>query len=106
VKRGALLTGIAVVGAVLFTGLFFFYEKTQGGTLEILAQARCRFGGMDIMPGGSMSMTLEPGPYSIDVYDPTAPGHWQTHHFVLRLGETTAVTCRPASGRAGGPVQP
>lgn len=47
------------------------------------------------LPGAEMSAPLEPGSYTIDVFDPDVPGSYQTQRFDITVGQTTTVHCRP-----------
>ena len=69
------------------------YMKKDEGTLVLECQTRCRFQGMECLPGGSLQMALPPGTHGIEVWDPDAPTHWKTKKFSIEIGETTHFVC-------------
>jgi hypothetical protein len=85
---------VALVAALGFGGVYWFADETQGW-LELEAESRCELGGATLLPGGSMSMALDPGSYTIRVFNPNVPGGWETQKFEIKLHGTTRVHCRP-----------
>ena len=63
--------------------------------LEIRAEYRCMFEGMELLPGGDMSMSVKPGRYEIRVFNSAVPGGWESQFYELRTGQSLVVTCRP-----------
>jgi hypothetical protein len=72
------------------------YADRHQGWLEIHAESRCRFDGGELLPGGVMTLSLDPGSYTVEVYNSRVPGNWQLQRFDVRLGQTTRVRCSPA----------
>ena len=85
---------VALVAALGFGGMYWFANETQGW-LEVEAESRCELGGATLLPGASMSTALDPGSYTIRVFNPNVPGDWETQKFEIKLHETTRVQCRP-----------
>ena len=83
----------------LFAGvgtlLLFEYANRHQGAVEIRAESRCRFGGTELLPGAAMSLHLEPGRHSFEVYNSRVPGNWEVQAVDVRLGETASVRCVP-----------
>lgn len=110
-RKVLLLLGGAFVLATGGTALMTWHANRTQGWLELRAAARCKFQGAEILPGGWTRMSLDPGRYEVEIYDPALPGKWERRSFEIRVGEETFVTCRPAAGivpgsgdqRPGGP---
>ena len=90
-----LFAWVALAAALGLGGMYWFADQTQGW-LELEAESRCELGGATLLPGGSMSMALDPGSYTIRVFNPNAPGGWETQKFDIKIHETTTVHCRPS----------
>ncbi|HEY4157141.1 MAG TPA: hypothetical protein VGM29_03555 [Polyangiaceae bacterium] len=90
---------VVITLSLLAGALMNAHASKVQGTLEIQAESRCKFDGAEILPGGSLSMTLDPRRYTIEVFDPRAPDHWQTQSFEITRGVTTRVHCRPSTRR-------
>lgn len=90
---------LGLAGLCLFAGvgtrLLFAYADRHQGAVEIRAESRCRFNGAELLPGAVMSLHLEPGRYSVEVYNSRVPGNWETQSVDVRVGETTPVRCSP-----------
>ncbi|MGZ6096395.1 MAG: hypothetical protein ACXWUG_30410 [Polyangiales bacterium] len=69
-------------------------NRTEG-TLEVQCTNRCKFQGMECMPGGSWGTTLKPGTYSFEVFDSSSPTQWTTRTVTIKQGETTTFACTP-----------
>ena len=98
-SRNWLLVAGVVLGLVTAAAVTAWRVTITEGRLEIRAEYRCRFGGMDILPGGVMSMSLAPGRYQVLVFDTAVAGNWQAQPFELRAGETKLVVCRPRAAK-------
>ena len=92
-KKVWIIVGLTVL-LVLGQGLFFFFlaDKDEG-TLELECRARCRFQGMECLPGGSMSTTLAPGDYPIEIWASSGQALWLPRRFTIKVGETTKFRC-------------
>ena len=88
---------VLVTAVVLGVALFLFIRNTSSkqSTLEIHAEYRCAFDGLEILPGGEMSTSLEPGRYEIRVFNSAAPGGWESQFYTLHAGQSLLVACRP-----------
>lgn len=90
---------LGLAGLCLFAGvgtlLLFEYANRHQGAVEIRAESRCRFGGTELLPGAAMSLHLEPGRHSFEVYNSRVPGNWEVQAVDVRLGETASVRCVP-----------
>ncbi len=85
---------LAIIGNVLLNA----YANATQGWLVMEPRNRCRFSGAELAPGALTSMSLEPGTYSIEVFNPGAAGGWEKQQFEIALGKTTYVHCEPYSG--------
>jgi hypothetical protein len=65
------------------------------GTLEVTCTNRCKFQGMECMPGGSLGSTLKPGDYAFEVFDASSPTQWTTRTVTIEVGKTTRFACTP-----------
>lgn len=92
--RFGVITTAAIVLAVALAVAVDQLAERSGATVEIDAESRCRFGGLTLMPGGSLRTTLEPGWHSIAVFNPDLPGKYETQRFEVTRGRTTFVRCR------------
>ncbi|MEO7034430.1 MAG: hypothetical protein ABI548_11055 [Polyangiaceae bacterium] len=85
------IVAVAAIGSVLLVS-----NANRGdGALEIRAEYRCMFDGIDILPGGDMSMRLKPGRYEIRVFNSAAPGGWESQFYTLNADQSVLVRCRP-----------
>jgi hypothetical protein len=87
------------LASLTFAAIEGHYANETQGILEVQAEWRCKFGGDEILPGGYYRTSIDPGSYDFEVFNPTAPGQWEKQHFVIRIGETTTVHCRPQGAR-------
>ncbi len=82
---------VGVVGSIAFE-----HFATRGqGTLELQCVHRCRMGGMTCLPGGASRMSLDPGVYTIEVWNPDLEAQWANKTFEVKADETTVFECRP-----------
>ena len=95
------LTGVGVVSFVLLGAVVYFPELTGASRtfLEIRAEYRCMFDGIEHLPGGWMRTGIRSGTYSILVWDPDPTGHWQEQFVDVLEGQTTIFVCRPKPKR-------
>lgn len=85
--------GVAGGGAAVAT--LYARAREPRGRLELFAQTRCSFRGMDLLPGGRLELSLPPGEYPLRVWSADLPGHWEPQTVRIRQGMTTFVTCGP-----------
>jgi hypothetical protein len=90
-----LLAACAALVVVTTGALATWHWSTREAQLEIQAEYRCQFDGIEILPGGVMSTSLAPGHYQVLVFDTAVAGGWQSQPFELRAGETKLIACRP-----------
>lgn len=89
-----IVMALTVIIALSFVANFVLDEvaMTTQGRLELTSDHRCRFQGMELLPGGAMSTTLDPGRYQIEIWQPN--DEWQPQEFVIVQGQTTTFVCR------------
>jgi len=97
----ALVVGVLFLIAVGGNALLAWHADGTQGAIEIHAEHRCTFQGMELLPGGELRMSLDPGPYVVGVWSPSAPGGWEMQTYEVRIGETTTITCRPTATSRG-----
>lgn len=97
-RRRWLLVGGTIVAIAGVLGVQLVFEasarRTQG-TLDVTCRQRCRYGGAECLPGGAWRASVDPGQYTIDVFDPDSPSRWRPVTATVRLGETTHFVCEP-----------
>ncbi|HEY3666284.1 MAG TPA: hypothetical protein VGL19_09800, partial [Polyangiaceae bacterium] len=93
--RAWLLAVGVILVATAVSALVSWQEATSEGQLEIRAEYRCEFDGIEILPGGFMSSSLPPGRYLVRVFDAAVAGGWQAQEFQIRAGQSKLVVCRP-----------
>jgi hypothetical protein len=89
---------VVILGAVVAIGgaqlaLMFIASRVQG-TLILECKQRCRFQGMECLPGGSSRQTLDEGTYDIEVWSSSGSALWTTKSFQITTGETTTFVCQ------------
>ncbi len=84
---------VPVAALLIGVGLEALVE-TSGGRVHFRAEQRCKFQGGELLPGGEMSMSLAPGEYVIEIFDPTADGGWRADVFEVREGQARDYVCR------------
>lgn len=87
------LGGVFALAVVAQLAVSWHARRTQG-RLEVQCTHRCRFQGMDCLPGGSFEMTLDPGTYRIELWSPGGADPWQPRTFTIAVGETRQVECK------------
>lgn len=80
-----LKAAFAIVGLVIgaFVANLILNEvamQTQG-RLDLAAEHRCRFQGMELLPGGAMQTTLDPGRYEVEIWQPG--DRWVPEEFLI-----------------------
>lgn len=92
-RRRVMLVGVALAGFAVFFAVAVVSSRGQG-MLELRCEQRCKFGGMECLPGGAMDSPMDPGTYTIEVLAPTGPNAWVTHTFTIEEDATTTFVCR------------
>jgi hypothetical protein len=93
--RAWLLAAGVILIAVVASSTVAWHSATTEGQLELRAEYRCEFDGIEILPGGVVSSSLAPGRYQVRVFNTAVAGGWQAQNFELRAGESKLVICRP-----------
>ena len=91
---------LMVMGGTLLSGIVSFLmhrrpPNRNEGTLEVNCTNRCKFQGMECMPGGSWGSTMPAGDYTFEVFDASSPTHWTSRVVTIRNGEKTSFACTP-----------
>lgn len=89
-----MLATVIGLGGLAQVALLLHASHAQG-TLELDCRARCRFQGAECLPGGNVSMALEPGDYTVDVWSPHGEALWAPRTATVRIGERTRFVCTP-----------
>lgn len=85
--------GIPILAMVVAFGMEAM--MTSGGPqVTFRSEQRCKFQGMELLPGAEMTMALEPGEYVVQVFDPAVEGMWRSDIFEVREGQATRYVCR------------
>lgn len=89
----ALLLIIGSIAAVV-QGILVWHANVKLDWLEVTCSHRCRFQKMDCLPGGSFKLALDPGHYTIDIWDPNRSSSWDQRSIELAARQTVHFTCR------------
>jgi hypothetical protein len=81
-----------VVIAGIQAAIMFIAGKVQG-TLVLECKQRCRFDGIECLPGGSSRQTLDEGTYQIEIWASSGSALWIPKQFQITKGETTRFVC-------------
>ena len=93
-KRFLLIGAGAVVAiAIVQLAILFIASKVQG-TLILECEQRCRFQGLECLPGGSSRQSLAEGTYEIEIWAASGSALWIPKTFAIKTGETTTYVCR------------
>ena len=94
VKKKVLLGlgAVAILGGAQLV-LLLVASRVQG-TLILECTQRCRFQGLECLPGGSSRQTLDEGTYEIEVWAATGSALWVPRSFQITTGETTTFVCQ------------
>lgn len=85
-----------VLGAAVQVILLWYADNTQGW-LTVQCEYRCRFQGAECLPGGSFQMALDPGTYTIEIWNPDLPESWERQPVEVARGKERVLLCRPAA---------
>jgi hypothetical protein len=84
--------GFVVVVAAIQLVILFVANQVQG-TLVLECKQRCKFQGLECLPGGRSRQTLDEGTYQIEVWATAGSALWIPKSFTITTGETTTVVC-------------
>ncbi len=84
--------GIPLIGVAIAV-LVQVETRASGGSVELRSERRCKFRGAELLPGAAMTMVLDPGAYTVELFDPDVDGMWRTDAFEVRAGEATTYVC-------------
>lgn len=85
------LGGAALVGGIQLA-IMLVAGKLQG-TLVLECKQRCRFQGIECLPGGSSRQTLDEGSYPIEIWATSGAALWIPKTVQITKGETTTFVC-------------
>lgn len=88
---------LVFAGPLIAIGVVFGLQATlgeSGGRVLFQVEQRCKFQGAELLPGAEMSTVLDPGTYSVELFDPEAPGMWRTDTFTVTEGQARSYVCR------------
>ncbi len=80
----------AIANFVLARGL-----ADSTGVLRLECRHRCDFGGMSCMPGGVTEQSLNPGEYTVKIWNPAVAGSWEPRKVRVEIGQLTRFVCEP-----------
>ena len=92
-RKTALVFGLFIGLGGLAQVALMLYASTHQGTIELDCRSRCRFQGTECLPGGRVSMALDPGDYTVDLWASHGDALWIPRAVTVRLGETTPFVC-------------
>ncbi|MBO6940548.1 MAG: hypothetical protein JJ863_36580 [Deltaproteobacteria bacterium] len=94
-KKWSLYLVLLVPAVALLIGVGLEALMGSGGNrVHFRVEQRCKFQGAEMLPGAEMSMTLDPGEYVVEIFDPTVDGGWRTDTFEVREGRARDYVCR------------
>jgi len=88
-----LTLGVPLLAVALGFGIQALVDSS-GGRVSFQVERRCKFQGAELLPGAEMAMTLAPGEYVVEIFDPDVPGMWRSDTFEVREGEAQTYVCR------------
>lgn len=94
-SRVVILAGAAGALIAFVVVVVTAYESPAEGTLDLDCKGRCRFGTLECLPGGSLSMGLPPGQHTIETWAPDEPTHWKRSDVAIQIGQTRRFVCPP-----------
>ena len=65
------------------------------GVLRLECRHRCDFGGLSCLPGGVTEQRLNPGEYTVKVWNPAVAGSWEPRKVQVEIGQLTHFVCEP-----------
>ena len=93
-KRWIMIGGAgAAMLAVL--AIMFVIEAATQGQLALDCQTRCRLDGLECMPGATLETALDPGDYTVEIWQGAGSALWKRVPVHIEVGETTRVVCAP-----------
>lgn len=94
-RKKYILAGVGFL-AVAFAaqGILMLVASRVQGTLVLECKQRCKFQGLECLPGGSSRQTLDEGTYTIEVWAASGSALWIPKQFQITTGETTTFVCQ------------
>lgn len=88
-----------VLGTVLGLGAVFtvveLLHQRGKAWVHVKCVHRCKVEGMDCRPPGEVGSWQSPGTYTVQAYDPDAPGGWTDVSIELAEGDNVTLECKP-----------
>ena len=69
--------------------------RAHNAMVEVQCKHRCKIGGMDCRPPGVIVGPQPPGTFTVQVFDPDAPGGWTDLSIEVEAGERYVLVCEP-----------
>jgi hypothetical protein len=90
------ITLVLVVLAILVIAerVAIWHINATQGWLDVTCAHRCRFQGMECFPGGEFQYALDPGRYTVEVWNPQIESLWEPRTIDIVVGQTVRFTCR------------
>jgi hypothetical protein len=82
------------VGAIVLAFSLKAAFDDGGVPVRLRAERSCRFQNTELLPGAEMRIQLEPGSYTVEIFDPEGPDEWRTDRFEVRQDEARTYVCR------------
>jgi hypothetical protein len=92
-RRLLLLVAAGLVSIAALSVAVSGISSKKQGKLEIECRTRCRFQGMECLPGGRVQMALAPGQHAIEIWTASGDSLWTPKQATVRIGETTHFVC-------------
>lgn len=89
--------GVAILVSALANLALDASTADSTGVLQLECRHRCEFSGGTCMPGGAMELRLNPGEYTVKVWNPAAAGNWEPRKLQVEPGSQTRFICEPGS---------
>jgi hypothetical protein len=96
-RQTIIFVGVIAVVAIGGQVALELYAHMAQGFLEVRCSHRCRFDGAECLPGGSYRMSLDPGRYMLEVFDPSQASGWRPVPFQIEQGAAVSIECRPGA---------
>lgn len=96
IPLGWKLFGAFILLTIVVSSAVSWFGARSQGTLEVECKGRCRFENMECLPGGSVTMGLSPGTYTIETWAPDSATKWKANEVVVELGRTRKFVCPPS----------
>lgn len=90
-RRTGVLAAIAAAGLAIVLAVAARSTRDQG-VLTLHCKTRCEFQGTECTRG-TLTVNLDPGDYTVAVWQSTGPARWAPRAFTIEQGRTTLVVC-------------